>query len=154
MNEALISDDAIREIPNFCLAYNLGKTYRLILRPYEQAFNGKTVTLMQYGLLVHINRNEPVTGRKLGFASGHDPSTISRNLEKLILLQLVQVNNQVETDKRQKLYSLTPRGKRVLQESAELWARTTKALQEIIPENTWTETLALLKNIQNLIEEL
>lgn len=153
MNEALISDESIRKIPDFCLAYNLGKAYRLILRPYERAFKGKAVTLMQYGLLVHINRNEPVTGRKLGFTSGHDPSTISRNLEKLILLQLVQVDDQIEQDKRQKHYNLTIKGKLVLQESAELWERTTKALQEIISEKTWTETLALLKNIQNLLEK-
>lgn len=147
-----ITEEMIKTISDVCLAFNLGKAYRLLLQPYEEFFKAGNVTLMQYGMLVHINKQEPISGRELSRNSGHDPSTISRNLKKLIQQNLVEVPDKGGKDKRKKMYHLSSEGKQVLRESSELWYQATEELQKRIPVPLWNTMVALLKDIQEILE--
>ncbi|AHC13911.1 MarR family winged helix-turn-helix transcriptional regulator [Salinispira pacifica] len=137
-------------VPENCIAFNIGRAYRAVLRRYEQAFKAADITTMQYGLLVHTAILEPASGIEISQSSGHDPSTLSRTLAYMEEAGYIRGVKPVAGDRRKRVYSLTSAGRSKLNEALPLWEQVQKEILLEIGEEQWVEGLKSLKKIQQI----
>lgn len=137
-------------VPDTCIAFNIGRAYRAVLRRYEQAFKAADITTMQYGLLVHTAINEPASGIQISQSSGHDPSTLSRTLSYMEEAGYIRGVKPVDGDRRKRVYSLTSAGRKKLNEALPLWEKVQKEILLEIGESEWIAGLKTLKKIQQI----
>jgi len=140
----------LTKIPAICVAFNIGKAYRSILKVYETALKECSLTTMQYGLLVHIGMLEPASSSDISAATGHDLSTLTRTIAPLVSQGYVVSLGVDSQDKRVKRYGLTEEGKTILMAGVDQWEIAQKEIIEKLGESTWQQTLPLLKAIQDI----
>lgn len=136
-------------IPAICVAFNIGKAYRSILKIYESALKECSLTTMQYGLLVHIGMLEPASSSDISAATGHDLSTLTRTIAPLVSQGYVVSLGVDSQDKRVKRYGLTEPGREILKAGVAQWEKAQKSIIEELGESKWDQTLPLLKAIQD-----
>jgi DNA-binding MarR family transcriptional regulator len=140
----------LSSIPAICVAFNIGKAYRSILKVYETALKECSLTTMQYGLLVHIGMLEPASSSDISAATGHDLSTLTRTIAPLVAQGYVVSLGVDSQDKRVKRYGLTKEGRTVLMAGVAQWEKAQQTIIEELGELTWKQTLPLLKAIQEI----
>ena len=138
-------------IPDQCIAFNIGKAYRSVIHRFEQRFAADTsVSTSQYGLLVHIAKLEPANGRTICAATGHDPSTLSRNLHGLIESGLVEACRSCAEDRRVINYTLSERGRSRLAEAIPVWAEVQAEILRRLGEKKSHRLLSILRELQEI----
>jgi DNA-binding MarR family transcriptional regulator len=137
-------------VPEVCVAFNIGKAYRNVMRQFEHAFTELEISTMQYGLLVHIGKYQPASGKVISEATGHDPSTLSRTLSALLDREYVTVRQDTEGDRRRKLYQLTLRGEKALEAAIPVWQKTQNRIIAEIGTDNWKNVLRILRKIQEM----
>ena len=138
-------------VPDQCIAFNIGKAYRNVLHYFEKAVNEQSsISSMQYGLLIHIAKLEPVSGREISAATGHDPSTLSRTLGGLEKAGLISSRRDDGGDRRRVLYSLTGEGRNRLDEAIPVWADVQRRVIQELGEEESGELLRILRRVQTL----
>jgi len=145
-----LSQRSLTAIPVDCVAFNLGKAYRAVMRQFEEAFAATDISPGQYGLLVHIAAIQPASATSISEATGHDPSTLSRTLTGLISSGHLTQQAAVDGDKRKKMYLLTEQGETSLAAGIKVWRTTQQRIIRIIGKEEWAETLEGLRRLQNL----
>lgn len=140
-----------KTIPDQCIAFNIGKAYRSVMHRFEQRFVADTsISTTQYGLLVHIAKLEPANGRTICTATGHDPSTLSRNLRGLIESGLVEACRSCAEDRRIIHYTLTDLGRGRLAEAIPVWAEVQQGILRRLGDKKSRQLLAILRELQGL----
>ena len=138
-------------IPDQCIAFNIGKAYRNMLHYFEKAFTEKSsISSMQYGLLIHIAKLEPVSGREISAATGHDPSTLSRTLGGLEKAGLVSSRRDDGGDRRRVLYTLTAAGRKGLDAAVPIWSEVHRRIIQELGLEESGELLRILRRVQTL----
>ena len=118
-----------REIADQCLAWSTRSLARKITQVYEEKFAAHGLTSPQFFLMNLIAGAKDDTLGAIAADAGLDPSTLTRGLQGLEKLGLVEVAN-VEADQRRRAVWLTEAGARKLQAAIPAW----EAAQEDVAE--------------------
>jgi DNA-binding MarR family transcriptional regulator len=106
--------------PSQCINAKLRKLHRLINQAYQTKINPFGLRGSMLSILFLIGKKDEVDQKTLAHILVLDQSTISRDLRKLKDQGLIA--DQIGEDARQKLLSLTDKGKTLVEEISPIWS--------------------------------
>ena len=112
-------DDVILEIPLHCLLTRTRQISRVVTALYDQELRPYGVNSPQFTLLVLISQRGPVSRARLGRENHQDRSTLTRNLQPLIVQGWVA--ESAPDGGRVRPLTLTAAGRELLREAAPAW---------------------------------
>lgn len=128
-----------------CTCFNTRKFTRVITQIFDESFKKIGVRGTQFTPLVMIFARGPVTVNKLSEYLVMDRTTLGRNLKPLERDGLIEI--KTGKDRRQKLISITDKGRDLLTKAFPVWQETQKKILEQIGENKWQEMLFDIKDL-------
>jgi DNA-binding MarR family transcriptional regulator len=128
-----------------CTCFNTRKIARVITQVFDEAFKKIGFRSTQFNPLVMIFARGPVTVNKLSVYLVMDRTTLGRNLKPLEREGLIEITSG--EDRRQKLISITDKGKELLIRAFPVWQETQKKVLKQIGENKWNEMLVDIKDL-------
>ena len=128
-----------------CTCFNTRKLTRVITQIFDDAFKEIEFRSTQFNPLVMIFARGPVTVNKLSEYLVTDRTTLGRNLKPLQRDGLIDIKQGL--DKREKLISITEKGKKLLTKAFPVWQETQKKILEQIGENKWQDMLVDIKDL-------
>ncbi len=123
-----------------CSCFHLRKASRLLTQFYDEMLQPTGLRSTQLILLMAIEAAERPTIASLAPRLGMDPSTLNRNLQPLKRDGLI-VSQQATTGRRQPL-SLTPQGRRKMNEAIPYWEKIQEGIGEKFGEKRWAKMLS------------
>ncbi|MET0334347.1 MAG: MarR family winged helix-turn-helix transcriptional regulator [Rhizobacter sp.] len=118
--------------PRGCTNFKLRQITRTVSRRYDAAVASSGLKTTQYSLLSHIAALGPVRPSDLAVNMNLEVSTLSRNLQPLVALGLVELG--AGPDARTRLVSLTDAGRAKRTETQRLWKQAQLSLNETLGE--------------------
>jgi DNA-binding MarR family transcriptional regulator len=113
-------DDLIDEITENCLLTRTRQISRVVTALYDQELRPHGLNSKQFSLLVMILQRGPLSRAELGRENHQDRSTLTRNLQPLILQGWVAEITTAEGGRTRPL-SITAQGRRLLRTAAPAW---------------------------------
>lgn len=110
-----------------CVCLNLRMSSRALSHVFDDALRPAGLKTTQFSLLRHIERMAPVTFQKLADAMVLDQTTLPRSLRLLEKDGFIAI--AAGEDRRERLASLTPAGRRKLAEATPLWRRAQERMR-------------------------
>ena len=138
------------QINKNCLCINMRHSTNVITKLYDKYLEPSGLTISQYSLLRHIQKNQPCSIETLAKTMYIDRTTISRTLKPLApkgLFEDISPENS-----RAHLYQLTEKGESFVAEAREMWLKAQAKIESALgPENT--EALISLLSVLESMEE-
>lgn len=117
---------------------------------YNQELRSSELELTQFTLLMTLDIAGEITQKTLGRLLAMDSTTLTRTLGSLVGRGWISSNPG--EDRREKLLSLTPAGRRKFQQTMPQWERAQKKLQTRIGEKMWQQMGEMLTGIATIAE--
>ncbi|QGJ70697.1 Multiple antibiotic resistance protein MarR [Planctomycetales bacterium 10988] len=124
------AEELAKEIASNCLAVRLRAITRMITNLFAREFRGQEMTISQFHLIIAIQRNGSVRPGELAEKLKYDPSTLSRNLERMKAKGWIETI--AEPDARAAPVQLTATGKAELKKSYAAWKRAQSQTEELL----------------------
>lgn len=141
------NDPSIYEhIQETCVAYNLGKAYKVVNRMFEEELRAVGLTNSQFAVLVTLARFGEMSSHALAEKLGSDPSTISRNMDLLERRQLVRESVDKQ-DRRVRLYAITEEAEETLGAGVQKWKRAQRRALRALGRPFWRTSRRRLKRL-------
>lgn len=126
------------QIPCMCAA--LRRAARAVTRLYDDALKPAGLHATQFTTLLTLDRAGPLPQRDLAGFLLADQTTLSRTLTPLESAGWIHA--EPGKDKRERLWSLTPQGRRQLAKATPHWQRAQNTLKsQLRPAHNWPELL-------------
>src|SRR5712691_5252384 len=109
--------DALFELP--CACQNLRRLTRLVTRIYDQELRRAGLEITQFGLLTALATTGEANQKLLSAGFAMDSTTLTRTLGLMRKQGWVQVRRG--KDRRERLFRLTPAGKRQMASAQPYW---------------------------------
>src|SRR5580692_2713149 len=106
-----------------CLCLHVQRAARALARRFDEVFRPLDLTNQQFSLLMSLNRPEPPGMAAVASVLAMDRTTLTAALKPLERRGLVKVTVDPD-DKRGRLISLAPAGKKLLARAMPIWTRT------------------------------
>jgi DNA-binding MarR family transcriptional regulator len=132
---AKTSAEALFDLP--CACQNLRRATRIVTRIYDEELKKAGLEITQFGLLTALTATGEVNQKRLSGGFAMDSTTLTRTLERLREQGWVRVRQG--KDRRERLFSLTPAGKRQMSEAKPHWERAESRLREELGEQGWKD---------------
>jgi len=116
-----------------CLCLHLQRAARAIARRFDAAFRPLDLTNGQFSMLMSLNRPDPANMRGVATLLAMDRTTLTAALKPLERRGLVIVSVD-PADRRGRLLTLTPIGRRLLAEATPIWQREHAAVDTLFGE--------------------
>jgi DNA-binding MarR family transcriptional regulator len=120
-----------------CACQNLRRLTRVVTRIYDQELRKAGLEITQFGLLTALAKTGEANQKRLGAGFAMDSTTLTRTLRPLRNKGWVQVKRG--KDRRERLFSLTPAGKRQMAEAQPLWHRAEQRLRQELGDAGWEQ---------------
>jgi DNA-binding MarR family transcriptional regulator len=104
---------------NGCLASRVRQLSRIVTRVYDDAMRPLGITASQYTLLAQLGQQDGITAVEIGFTLDIEKSTLSRNLKRLLVLSLIDM--EPPAGRRGRGLHLTPKGQAMIKEAYPVW---------------------------------
>lgn len=114
-----------------CLCLHFQRAARALARRFDDAFRPLGLTNGQFSLLMSLNRPEPPAMASVAALLAMDRSTLTAALKPLQRRGLLRIAADPE-DRRARLTTLTPRGRRLLTRAIPIWKRTHRAVEKLL----------------------
>ncbi|MGA3239482.1 MAG: MarR family transcriptional regulator [Bryobacteraceae bacterium] len=124
---------ALFDLP--CACQNLRRVTRIVTRIYDQELRKAGIEITQFGLLTALATAGQANQGRLSAGFAMDSTTLTRTLAVLRKRGWVQV--KPGKDRRERLFSLTPAGKRRLAEAQPFWALAERRLRKRLGGAAW-----------------
>jgi len=120
-----------------CACANLRRAARAMTRLYDRALGETGLSAASLTLLQVLARHEgrPMTQQALGEFLVIDTTTLTRTLAPLV--QRGWVRSRPGTDRRERLWTILPAGKRQLQSALPRWERVQQRVRSRIGRRHW-----------------
>jgi DNA-binding MarR family transcriptional regulator len=141
---------SLPELP--CACANLRRAARAATRMYNQELRSSELELTQFTLLMALDLTGEITQKRLAKVLAMDSTTLTRTLS--FLVERDWIGTTPGEDRREKLLTLTPAGRRKYQEAQPYWKRAQKKLRASLGERTWHQMGQLLANITATAEQV
>jgi DNA-binding MarR family transcriptional regulator len=138
------------ELP--CACANLRRAARAATRIYNQELRSIELELTQYTLLMTLDLMGKTTQKALGKLLAMDSTTLTRTLSFLVKRRWVSATPG--EDRREKLLTLTPAGRRKFQQAQPNWQRAQEKLRANVGEKTWQQMGQMLTHITTAAEQI
>jgi len=115
-----------------CLCMHVQRAARALARRFDDAFRPIGLTNGQFSLLSSLNRPKPPAMGAVATLLGMDRTTLTAALKPLQRRRLLKITMD-PADRRSRLMTLTPKGRRLLGRALPVWKRTHTALEALLP---------------------
>lgn len=122
-----------------CTCFNLRKASRALTQLFDEALKPAGLFSTQFTLLAAISSQDKATITELSQALIMDRTTLTRNLNPLHKNGWVEVT--LGQDKRKKILSLTPSGKKVLSQAMVYWKAIQKQVVKTLGKGNWDDLM-------------
>lgn len=120
-----------------CIATRVRQLSRIVTRIYDDAMRPLGITSSQFTLLTQLAQQDGITAVEIGFTLDIEKSTLSRNLKRLLALNLITMDPPA--GRRGRGLHLTEKGRRVIKEAYPVWlAAQERAVGVMGPESRTT----------------
>lgn len=120
------------EIGGQCLAVRARMLARVVTSSFDQALRPFGVSVGQVNHLVVLARMSPVSSLGVARALAIEPSTVSRNLERMRLRGWVE--SDPGSDPRTHEWKLTPAGRSLLRRLHPIWKEAQRSVEDRLGE--------------------
>ncbi|MEP7210964.1 MAG: MarR family winged helix-turn-helix transcriptional regulator [Alphaproteobacteria bacterium] len=132
--------------PDACLLRHVARTSRAVVAAYDPALAPYGLTGHQFNLMMTLRNMGPLTVGALADVLGMDASGVPRAIRPLIVSG--QVASNAGQDRRQRLLSLTPQGRSVIDTATPAWERVQAELVDVIGPALWMSIAANLRTVR------
>ncbi len=116
------------QVHTTCGCEGTRRTARALTQHYEEALAPSGLRATQLPILVALGAAGPLPVTRLAEALGIDRTTLTRNLKSLEERSFVEV--VPAQDARVRIVTLTPDGRRILEESIALWSHAQASVED------------------------
>lgn len=102
-----------------CLATRVRQLSRIITRVYDDAMRPLGITASQFTLLTQLAQRDGITAVEIGMTLDIEKSTLSRNLKRMLALNLITMDPPA--GRRGRGLHLTPKGQAVIKDAYPIW---------------------------------
>ncbi len=131
--------------PLLCACANLRRAARAVTQLYSQEIRRSGVDATQASLLMALGHAGEITQGRLGEHLVIDSTTLTRTLAPLRARGWIA--SRPGADRRQRLWRLTPAGRRQLQRVRPHWERAQKRLRKELGEADWNRLQTALGRV-------
>jgi DNA-binding MarR family transcriptional regulator len=117
-----------------CLCLHLQRAARALARRFDAALQPLGLTNGQFSLMISLNRPEPAGMGDVASLLAMDRTTLTAALKPLERRGRVKVTPD-PADRRRRLLTLTPKGKRLLARAVPVWERTHLEVEARLDDN-------------------
>ncbi|MGH6740714.1 MAG: MarR family winged helix-turn-helix transcriptional regulator [Bradyrhizobium sp.] len=114
-----------------CLCLHVQRAARALARRFDAAFRPVSLTNGQFSLLTSLNRPEPSGMADVASLLAMDRTTLTAALKPLRRRSLLTITPD-PADRRARLMTLTPKGRRVLARAVPIWKRTHHTIEHLL----------------------
>jgi DNA-binding MarR family transcriptional regulator len=118
-----------------CACQNLRRVTRVVTRIYDQELRKAGLEITQFGLLTALAETGEANQKRLSAGFAMDSTTLTRTLGLLRRQGWVHVRRG--KDRRERLFRLTPAGKRQMAEAQPYWERAERRLRRELGDAGW-----------------
>ena len=129
---------SLPELP--CACASLRRAARAVTQAYDDALRDSGLRSTQFTLLQVLDRKGEMIQAELGTFLVLDPTTLTRSLAPLAKQGLLRC--RPGKDKRERIWSVTPAGKRRLTSLNEAWTSAQEHLRSQLGDTRWTRLLS------------
>lgn len=122
-----LSFDTTHVVRDACLCLHVQRAARALARRYDEMLRPLGITNGQFSLMMSLNRPEPPAMGDVARLLAMDRTTLTAALKPLERRGVVKVCVGKE-DRRSRVLSLTPSGRRLLAAALPIWERAQKAV--------------------------
>lgn len=122
-----------------CACASLRRAARAVTQLYDEALRGSDLRTTQFTLLQVLDRKGEMTQGELGDLLTIDSTTLTRTLGPLAKQGLLRARQG--EDKRERIWTITPAGKRRLASLVPAWAAVQARLREELSDVPWDRLL-------------
>lgn len=116
-----------------CLCLHVQRAARALARRFDDAFRPLGLTNGQFSLLMSLNRPEPPAMASVAALLAMDRTTLTAALKPLQRRGLLDVAAD-PADRRARLLTLTPKGRRLLARAVPIWKSAHLAVEHLLPD--------------------
>lgn len=117
-------------LPLPCACANIRRLSRLVTRLYDAELRASGLEVTQYGVLSAVNRLGQASHGQLARGFGMDSTTVTRTIG--VLERRGWVERRAGADRRQRIYQVTPAGRRQLSAARDGWQRAQERVRSIV----------------------
>jgi DNA-binding MarR family transcriptional regulator len=132
--------------PDACLLRHVARASRAVIAAYDPALAPYGLTGHQFNLMMTLRNMGPLTVGALADVLGMDASGVPRAIRPLI--DSGQVASKPGEDRRQRLLSLTPSGRAIVDNATPAWERVQAELVDAIGPGRWMTIAAELRVVR------
>src|SRR5271167_1638484 len=114
-----------------CLCLHVQRAARALARRFDDAFRPLGLTNGQFSLMMSLNRREPPSMASVASLLAMDRTTLTAALKPLRRRALLNVTTD-SADRRARLMTLTPKGRRLLAHAIPIWKSTHLAVEDLL----------------------
>jgi DNA-binding MarR family transcriptional regulator len=114
-----------------CLCLHVQRAARALARRFDDAFRPLDLTNGQFSLMMSLNRPEPAGMASVAKLLAMDQTTLTAALKPLQRRGLLEIATS-PVDRRARLLTLTPKGKRLLARAVPIWKSTHLAVESLL----------------------
>jgi len=140
----------ISEIGASCVANNFRKTYRQILKYYDDIISESGLHGTQFPVMLAISRSQPVSVSNLAKIMDVDRTTISRSIKLLEKEGFIFFSHS--SDSRVKNIALTAEGLKAFEHAVPLWQKAQNSILEKIGEDEWGNMLRGFEKLTEIVK--
>ena len=134
-----------------CACQNLRRVTRLVTRIYDQELRKADIEISQFGLLTALAFVGEANQKALSAGFAMDSTTLTRTLAVLRKQGWIQV--RPGTDRRERVFRLTPAGKRQIADAQPHWQAAEHRLKKTLGPAVWKQMQATVGEVTNAAAE-
>ena len=115
-----------------CLCLHVQRAARALARRFDDALRPIGLTNGQFSLMMSLNRPGPPDMGAVASLLGMDRTTLTAALKPLQRRRLLRIKVD-PADRRSRIMTLTPQGRRLLARAVPVWRRTHAAVEALLP---------------------
>lgn len=116
-----------------CLCLHVQRAARALARRFDDALRPLGLTNGQFSLMMSLNRPEPPGMTSVASLLGMDRTTLTAALKPLQRRRLLTITGD-PADRRGRILTLTPKGRRLLARAVPVWRRNHVAVEALLPD--------------------
>ncbi len=131
-----------------CLATRVRQLSRIVTRVYDDALRSLGITASQFTLLTQLAQQDGITAVEIGFTLDIEKSTLSRNLKRLLALDLIVMDPPA--GRRGRGLHLTPKGQAIIRDAFPVWQEAQRRALNVMGSDSRATLDGLLQHAEKL----
>jgi len=132
--------------PSTCVLRHVTRTSRAVVAAFDRALEPARLTGHQFNLMMTLALAGDLNVRSLADQLGMDPTTVPRVAAPLRRQRLIA--STVGADRRERVLTVTARGRRRLAAAVPLWEAQQRRVVAALGDSAWSDTRAMLRALR------